>query len=469
MVERSTSPSSMSQNRPLRRKRLAIVMKGYPRLSETFIAQELLELQKRGLSFEIWALRQPYDIKSHPMHEQITAPVRYLPEYLHEGPLRVLKGLVAALPQPAFWSLLALWAKDLCRDPSISRLRRFGQSLVLARELPEDIAALYVHFLHTPASVTRYAARLRGLPWGFSAHAKDIWTIDAWEKREKIADATFGATCTAFGARHLRSLVPAQQTEDDAGSAPTDKIDLVYHGIDISRFPSPPERDWCLPSPDQPLKIMSVGRLVDKKGFDLLLQALAKLPDELPWHFTHMGGGEQKESLEALAVDLGLSNRIDWRGPCDQTEVVEAMRASDLFVLPSRVTASGDRDGLPNVLMEAASQKLPILSTKVSAIPEFIDDGVHGRLIDSEDVEALSREIAALGNAPQTRQLFAQAAYQRLVSAFSTDPGIDQLMLRLTALLGRCENAQIAPAGRQAENTQKTPRLANDASSAAAR
>ena len=154
------------------------------------------------------------------------------------------------------------------------------------------------------------------------------------------------------------------------------KIDLAYHGLDLSRFPAPPERG----AHSDPLVILSVGRLVAKKGYDDLLAALSKLPDRLDWRFVHVGGGELSEQVTRRADELGLSARIEWRGKRDREEVIEAMRSADLFVLPSVIAKSGDRDGLPNVLMEAASQQLPILSTAVSAIPEFIRDGVDGRL-----------------------------------------------------------------------------------------
>ncbi len=147
---------------PVTDKRIAVVLKGYPRLSETFIAQELLALERCGLPLEIWSLRRPTDRARHPMHAAIRAPAAYLPEYLHEAPLRVLRGLAAALTRPRLPALLALFARDLWRDPSASRLRRLGQALVLARELPAEVAHIHVHFLHTPASVARYAALLTG-------------------------------------------------------------------------------------------------------------------------------------------------------------------------------------------------------------------------------------------------------------------------------------------------------------------
>ncbi|WP_424977947.1 glycosyltransferase family 4 protein [Leisingera sp. S232] len=404
---------------------LAVVVKGWPRLSETFIAQELAALEAAGHALEIWPLRHPTDVKRHPLHTQIKAKVNYLPEYLHEEPERVWQARAVAQQLPKYGEAYEIWRADLRRDPTPNRIRRFGQACVLAAELPDEVLGLYAHFLHTPSSVARYAAIMRGLPWSFSAHAKDIWTSPDWELKEKLSaahhGADFGATCTGFGARHLQELADTP-----------DRVDLVYHGLDLTRFPPPPERKPRLPY--DPIHFMSVGRLVEKKGFDRLIAALALLPTGLDWHWTHIGGGGLSDLLQGMAEDAGIASRITWRGACDQPEVVAAMRTSDVFVLPSRVAADGDRDGLPNVLMEAASQALPMLSTPVSAIPEFIDHGTHG-LLSEDSPEALAESLLYAARQPQKLAEMAGAALVRLRTDFGMDPGIAQLSKRLNAML----------------------------------
>lgn len=404
--------------------RLAVVVKGWPRLSETFIAQELVALERAGIDFDIWSLRHPTDTKTHPLHDQLRARVFYLPEYVHDEPMRVGRALLSALRRPAFWPALRQFLRDLSRDRTRNRARRFAQALVMARELPAGTQALYAHFLHTPASVARYTAMLRGVPWSFSAHAKDIWTSPEWELRDKLDSAShgaaFGATCTAFGADHLNAL------------AATTPVDLVYHGLDLSRFPAAPERK--MRAAGDPFAMLSVGRLVEKKGFDRLIDALALLPADLDWHWTHIGGGTLKDEMRARAERHGISARITWRGACDQPEVIAAMRAADLFVLPSRIAEDGDRDGLPNVLMEAASQKLPILSTPVSAIPEFIDTGVHG-ILCADDPATIAQEMTRIATTPPLGPKLAEAAHARLHAEFTMQPGIDHLAQRLRAVM----------------------------------
>jgi len=403
---------------------LAVLVKGWPRLSETFIAQELVALERADVLFEIWSLRHPTDKKRHPLHDRLQARVRYLPEYLYQEPDRVWNARITAQKLPGYAEAYRIWRADLRRDPTKNRIRRFGQACVLAAEMPTEVLGLYAHFLHTPSSVARYAAIMRGLPWSFAAHAKDIWTSPDWELREKLSSKThgaiFGATCTGFGAKHLRDL---------SDGTP---VDLIYHGLDLSRFPAPPARRTR--SAEAPLRLMSVGRLVEKKGFDRLIDALALLPQDLKWHFTHIGGGGLLDLLQDQAADAGIADKIIWRGPCDQPEVIDTMRNSDLFVLPSRIAEDGDRDGLPNVLMEAASQRLPILSTAVSAIPEFITSGTHG-VLSSDEPEKLSEALLYMARNPEKASKMAEAALARLRQDFGMDPGIQQLKTRLTSML----------------------------------
>ena len=405
--------------------RIAVVVKGYPRLSETFVAQEILALEARGIDLEIWSLRHPTEREVHPMHLRIRAPVRYLPEYLYREPLRVLRGLAAAARRPAFGTLLRAFARDLLRDPSPSRVRRFGQALVMARELRDDVGHLHVHYLHTPASVVRYAALLTGRGWSFSAHAKDIWTTPEWEKREKLGESLWGVTCTAQGASHLRALAPEP-----------DRVTLAYHGLDLARFPDPPTRPPRDGSdPRDPLRILSVGRAVAKKGYGDLLRALAALPGDLHWTFTHVGSGELLDGLKVLAADLGLSGRVAFLGAKAQPDVVALMREADLFVLPAKEAASGDRDGLPNVLMEAASQKLPIVASAFAGIPEFVRDGIDGRLVPPGDWGSLSSALNLAARDPDGRRALAESAYRRLRAEFSPEPTVDLLSERFGAVL----------------------------------
>jgi glycosyltransferase involved in cell wall biosynthesis len=403
--------------------RVAFVVKGYPRLSETFIAQEILALEQRGLDILIVSLRHPTDPTTHPVHRQIEAPVLYLPEYLKDEPRRVWQGWRRARRLPGYRMAWRTWLKDLIRDPTPNRIRRFGQALALAAELPADIGQMHAHFLHTPASVARYAAAMRGIDWSVSAHAKDVWTIPAWEKRGKLASARWAVTCTETGRRHLAELAPMP-----------DKVMLSYHGLDLDRFAAPPRparADTADGSdPACPVTLLSVGRAVAKKGFDDLLTALALLPAGLSWRLVHVGGGALAGHLKREAARLGFEQRIEWRGAQPQPEVLKAYRQADLFVLAAKVARDGDRDGLPNVLLEAQSQGLACVATALPGIAELIEDGRTGILVTPADPKALAVALERVIRSPALRRRLGEAGEARVRREFDMCTAIGHLAER---------------------------------------
>jgi len=398
--------------------RVAFVVKGYPRLSETFIAQEILALEQCGLDILIVSLRHPTDPATHPVHREIRAPVLYLPEYLHDEPRRVLRGWRQARRLPGYRAAWRIWLKDLIRDPTPNRIRRFGQALVLAAELPADIGQLHAHFLHTPASVARYAAAMRGTEWSVSAHAKDVWTIPLWEKRGKLASARWAVTCTEDGRGHLAELAPT-----------ADKVMLSYHGLDLGRFAPPPPRDDRVDGSDPacPVTLLSVGRAVAKKGYDDLLAALALLPADLSWKLVHIGGGALAGRLKREAARLGLARHIEWRGAQPQPAVLQAYREADLFVLAAKVARDSDRDGLPNVLLEAQSQGLACVATALPGIAELIEDGRTGALVAPADPAALAAALERMIRGPALRRQLGEAGEARVRRDFDMRAGIAHL------------------------------------------
>ena len=395
--------------------RVAFILKGYPRLSETFIAQEIAALERRRLDILIVSLRRPTDARRHRLHDTIRARVLYLPEYLLLEPLRVLRAWWKIRRIANYASARRLWLRDLARDPTPNRARRFGQALVLAAELPEDVKHLHAHFLHTPASVTRYAAALLGLPWTGSAHAKDIWTTPEWEKREKLGSCEWLVTCTRTNREHLAAL------------APPGKVELLYHGLDLARFPRNAAIGSARDGSSEPVVILSVARLVEKKGTDVLLEALARISPALQWRFVHVGGGPLLKSLQGRAARLGIERRVTWRGALTQDEVLAEYRKADVFALASRIARDGDRDGLPNVIAEAQSQGLACVATRVSAIPELVRDGQTGILVPPNDAEALARALESLLIDPARRRALGQAAQARIREGFALEPNIDAL------------------------------------------
>ena len=407
---------------------VVFVLKGYPRLSETFIAEEIASLEQAGLPIRIVAMRHPTDGKAHPVHRSIRAPISYLPEYLHHQPGRVFASAWRIRRTPGLFSVLRQFALDFLRDRSRNRIRRLGQAMVLAAELPDDVFRIHAHFIHTPASVVGYAAGLLRITWSCSAHAKDIWTSPDRELRQKLGSAAFTVTCTEAGRAKLQSLAPSGTL-----------VHLVYHGLKLDRFVplTLPASHRDGRDPSAPVRLLSVGRAVEKKGFDVLLQALAALPNGVAWRWTHIGGGALLPVLKTQAQTLGLNPRIDWLGAQDQDSVLEAYRRSDLFVLPCRVAADGDRDGLPNVLVEAQSQGLACISSDVSGVTELIEPERTGIVVPPDRPEALAGAIENLLGDPVKRRRLGRAGALRVQTAFDARASTLKLLDLFSAHAGK--------------------------------
>jgi glycosyltransferase involved in cell wall biosynthesis len=289
-----------------------------------------------------------------------------------------------------------------------------------------DVRWLHAHFIHTPSAVTRYASLMTGQSWSCSAHAKDIWTSPDWELRQNLGSADWAVTCTRIGHERLARLAPNPA-----------HVRLVYHGLDLTSFAVSGQplsrRDGT--NPAEPVRLLSVGRAVEKKGLDLLLDALASCPPELNWTLTHIGGGELLKSLQARAERLGIADRVSWRGAEAQSAVLEAYRSADVFVLPCRTARNGDRDGLPNVLMEALSQRLVCLSTRVGGVPELIRNGETGLLVAPEDSAALAAALVRLIRDPDLRQRLAIAGERHVRATFDMRAGMARLVALFEASL----------------------------------
>jgi glycosyltransferase involved in cell wall biosynthesis len=205
------------------------------------------------------------------------------------------------------------------------------------------------------------------------------------------------------------------------------RLKLVYHGLDLAHLPPPPLRHSRRDGSDlaDPVLILSIGRMVEKKGYADLLDALAELPPSLSWRFEHIGAGELSDPLKVQAARLGIAERCRWHGAQPQREVFAALGRADLFVLASKQAADGDMDGLPNVLMEAAHQGLAIVSTRAAAIGEFLTDGESGLLVAPGAPHELAPALERLTRDPDLRRRFAERAGEVVRTRFSFSAGID--------------------------------------------
>ncbi|MDZ4870594.1 MAG: glycosyltransferase [Alphaproteobacteria bacterium] len=395
--------------------RVAVVVKGFPRLSETFIARELAGLEARGVFFSLHALRKPGSDAAL-VEKTVQAAPQYLPEYLRDAPVTVARAFAAAVSLPGFAQAWRAFRADLRSEFAAGRVRRFGQACVLAQQMPPSVRHVYAHFAHSPSSVARYAALLRGVGFSISAHAKDIWTAADWDLSRKIADASFVTVCNRAGHERLVSL--------GAGS----KLKLIHHGVARSLLASAaPSQSRDGRDVMAPVRFVAVARAVEKKGLRRLLDALALLPRDLAFRLDHYGGGDLMDELRNKTRSLALEERVTWHGARPHREIVAALDQADVFVLPAVIGSDGDRDGIPNAVMEAQARGLCVVASRVGGIDEVVRDGVSGRLVEAGDVAGLASALTAVARDPALRARLGAAALVQVARDCDAEASYDAI------------------------------------------
>ncbi len=402
---------------------VAYVLKMYPRFSETFILNEILELERQGVDLRIYSLRKPDDGRFHAGLARVRAPVVYLPEYLppEAGRLLAAHRAVAQADSRRYARVLfyALSHRNL------HALKRFLQAGALAAHLRDHPADhLHAHFATSATRVAMFAHLLTGVPFSFTAHAKDIFlnTVDADLLRDKMRAAQFVVTVSDFNRAHLAQIAAAEGRTSLRGLLPPDRLTLppdrirrLYNGIDLQQFEP---NGAALHARREPL-ILAVGRLVEKKGLDVLLRACALLRDQgANFQCEIVGKGPQEAALRALAAELNLADCVRLAGPKPQDEIAAAYRRAAVFALPCVVGADGNRDGLPTVLLEAMAMGVPPVSTDLTGVPEIVDDEVNGLVVPQNDPAALAAALARLLADPALREHMGQAARAKAARDF---------------------------------------------------
>jgi len=410
-------------------RKVAYIVKAWPRLSETFVLNEILSLEKLGLDIRIFSVREPDPGPSHSKVPQVRAEVAYLafwPHWkqvvpanlrmLHRRPGRYLRVFLRAI------------IATLVRRHRLAPPWHFFEAAYLADILSRSpVDQLHAHFASTPTLVALYTHRLTGIPYTFTAHAKDIYVSDATVFRDKLKEARAVVTCTQYNHRFL-----AQQY----GPLCDGKVRSIYHGLDVSQFHFRPPTNFDSAEP----LILSVARLIEKKGLSHLIAAADILRRRgRDFHVEIIGSGPQREVLQAQAKQLGLADRIKLVGAQAHDAVCLAYQRASVFVLPCVIASDGDRDGIPNVLLEAMASGVPVVSTPVSGIPELVESGVDGLLVPPNDPEALAEAIDKLFASKRLRQRLARAARAKIESSFSLNASAE----RLLALFGEPERPSL--------------------------
>jgi glycosyltransferase involved in cell wall biosynthesis len=349
--------------------KLAVVTSGFPRRSETFVLNELLALDARGLLGPIFATKPGDGSALQPGAERLLPRVRVLPA---AAPLEQARAVAAAL----------------------ARTR---------------VTAVHAYFAHVPAEVAREAAALVGVPYGFSVHALDARKVAPAALRDRAAAATCVVACNPDVAADVRAAGGAAQ--------------LLPHGVDLRRFAPAPEADAT------ELTILAVGRLVAKKGLDVLVDAGARI--EQPLRIRIVGDGAERQALARQIAAAGLEARVRLDAPLTHEELPAAYAAAHVVVVPSVRDAAGDRDGLPNVVLEAMSCGRPVVASDVGAVSSAVVDGRTGVLVAPGDAEALAGALEFLVDQPDMRERLGREARARVEADFE----LDSCTARLRAFL----------------------------------
>jgi colanic acid/amylovoran biosynthesis glycosyltransferase len=386
---------------------IAYILKMFPRFSETFILSELLELERQGVALRIFSLREPDDgivhgevalvrgAVTYVRLGQVAAAVRAHARVLRRAPLRYVRAFASAL-----------------RPRRRSSVRHFLKAGVIADHVQQErLRHLHAHFASTAASVALHVHRLTGVPYSFTAHAKDIYRhdLDLGHLRTKLDEARFAVTVSDYNRDHLTRL----------GG---DEVVRIYNGLDLRRFvPNGATRD------DPPL-VLAVGRLVEKKGFDVLIEACGLLRDGgVRFRCLIVGKGELKRNLQQLIAAHELEQHVELSGPLPREQLLELFPRASVLAAPCVVGGDGNRDGLPTVLTEALALKVPVVATPVTGIPELVEDGRTGLIVPERDAAALAAAIRRLVEQPETAQRLATAGRARVEQAFDLRANVREL------------------------------------------
>jgi colanic acid/amylovoran biosynthesis glycosyltransferase len=346
--------------------RVAYVLKRFPRLSQTFVLAELLGLQDHGVDLTVLAGRGSDEAVTHPDVARLTAPVTYVGAD-EERAARAVADAVAE----------------------------------------QGVTHLHAHFATWASRVTARAGALAGVPYSFTAHATDIYRADVDRAllARLVAGAAFAVTVTDDNAGVLRGLVTEHGREG--------RVVRLYNGLDLERLTPGP------PAAQRSGEVLAVGRLVAKKGFDDLVRAVGRLRAQgRELEVTVVGDGPERPALEGLAKDLGVDLLVTFAGAADSAQVADRMRRAALLAVPCVVTADGDRDALPTVVVEAMALGLPVVATDVNGLPEMVQDGLTGAVVPERDVDALAAALTGLLDDPAGRDAYAAAGRERAERLF---------------------------------------------------
>lgn len=386
------------------------ILKQYPRLSETFILNEILGLERAGVNVSVFSLNHATEGRFHPELARVVASVHYMAPVDKSSFLAAFRALPALRTQQL---------ADVIDFVGLLAPERQARLLLHAIEVADEVQRsnidhLHAHFLTGAAHVAHIVHLLTGVPYTVTAHAKDIYrhTVD-WELAARVARRA-GAIVTVCDANlhHLAVRL------DGVGTP----LVRIYNGL------APNDPPTALEQRTRHL-VVAVGRLVEKKGFDVLLDALADLAPQLPdLACVLVGEGDQRSALAAQAHTLGIEDRVTFTGSLPQHEVGALLRRAHVMAAPCKVGADGNQDALPTVLLEALGAGLPAVTTPVAGIPEIIEHGREGLVVPPDDADAIAEALDMLLTDDARWREMSSHGPRKLATTFDRQTTIAQLV-----------------------------------------
>ena len=389
---------------------IAYVAGSFPLRSETFVWREVRELRRRGWTVHTIGLRPPEDGVPKELRDLFDS-TQYVYGEIFRGDDKPAGGWWrrSATTRLALRDALLPGEKTSARDRA-KLVVQAAAGAALGRHLAGlGVRHVHAHFAHAPATVSMYAARAMRASFSFTGHANDLFQRRALLRR-KLERAAFVACISEWHRELYRSI--------HAGG----RYEVIRCGVPVEDYGPPP-----MPALGGLIRVLTVARLVEKKGIDTLIRSVADVPQA---RLTVAGDGPQRDALERLAAEVG-GGRVAFLGPVDPSAVADLLREHDAFALPCRPSSDGDRDGIPVALMEAMAGSLPVLAGDLPAVRELVADGETGRLVPCGDVTAMPAAVAAIlrewSRDAVARRVLGEAGRGRVVEEFGLGVNVGRL------------------------------------------
>lgn len=395
---------------------VAYVMSRFPKISETFILTEILELERRGLRVEVYPLLRERTRLLHPEAAALAARAHYLPfvspavlasqaHWLARSP-RAYLGALRDVARGTLGSL-NFFVGGLATFPKVAHAARLMEA--------SGVTHVHCHFANHPALAGLVIGRLTGLQYSFTAHGSDLH-VERRMLPEKVREAAFVATVSRYNRRIIVG---------ECGNGFDDKVHVIHAGVDTALFA--PHRNGH--PREGTLRVLCVGTLHEVKGQVHLIEACRLLADQgVEISCRLVGDGPDRRLLERRIADAGLSGRVSLLGGRTRSEVAAELAASDVLVAPSVRTRAGKREGIPVALIEAMSSGLPVVASDLSGIPELVEHGVSGLLAPPGDAAALAAALRALHEDRTLGPRLGAAARRRVLADFDAERNVRELV-----------------------------------------